>query len=135
MWAWGKAQLGRFSQLWRYYGVGVINTLFGVGLYSGLVYFGLNLYIAQIIGHVLGVAFNYFMFSRHVFRGTNPKLHKFIITYVGNYFVRLGLLALMDRLLHNPYTAGLAATLIVSVFNYFALKKFVFNGKEKPAAP
>src|SRR3546814_4138992 len=54
------------TRVWRYYTVGVINSLFGYGVYALLLSMGLNMYAAQIIGHIIGVAFNYFTYRRHV---------------------------------------------------------------------
>jgi len=56
------------AQIWeiiRYYQAGALNAAFGYGLYVGLVWLGLGMYAAQLVAHLLGVAFNYFTYSRH----------------------------------------------------------------------
>jgi len=59
--------LSSARRLWRYYQAGIVNTLFGYGLFALFVKLGLNMYLAQICAHVLGAAFNYYSYSRHVF--------------------------------------------------------------------
>src|SRR3546814_5893635 len=76
------------TRVWRYYTVGVINSLFGYGVYALLLSMGLNMYAAQIIGHIIGVAFNYFTYRRHVFQRAAASKLRFIISYTLNYAVR-----------------------------------------------
>ena len=63
-----RTGLRRLDQFWAYVRVGVVNAAFGYGVYALLLFVGINLFAAQIIAHGLGMAFNYFMFRRHVFR-------------------------------------------------------------------
>jgi putative flippase GtrA len=117
----------RILELWRYYQVGVLNTLFGFGVYSGLVALGLNLYAAQFLSHFAGVAFNYFSYSRHVFTGAGPVKFRFALSYIGNYLLGLGTLAAIAQFVPSPYLAGFIAVVIVSLINYFVLKHLVFK--------
>ena len=112
--------------LWRYYQAGIINTLFGYSLFALLVAIGLNMYIAQIIAHVLGVTFNYFTYSRHAFRGAIGSKSRFLLAYAANYLAGLALLAAASTIFTSPYLAGLVAVVIVTLLNYFVLKHFVF---------
>ena len=116
----------RFAELWRYYQAGVVNTLVGFGLYALLVRAGLNMYAAQVIAHVLGVAFNYLTYSRHVFRDAGPAKTRFVLSYGVNYLASVATLALVSQIVRSPYLAGGIATVIVSLLNYFALKHLVF---------
>lgn len=117
----------RVAELWRYYQAGVANTLFGFGLYALFVRLGVDMYVAQIIAHFAGVAFNYLTYSRHVFRNQRPAKARFVASYALNYLVSLGTLALVAQALHSPYVAGAVATVIVSLINYFALRYLVFS--------
>lgn len=116
----------RLSELWRYYQVGIANTAFGLGVYALLVRLGLNMYLAQFLAHGLGVAFNYLTYSRHVFRDANPAKLRFLLSYMGNYLVGLATLATIALVVKSPYVAGILAAGLVSIINYFALKRFVF---------
>ena len=99
---------------------------FGFSLYAILVSTGLNIYAAQIISHVLGVAFNYFTYSRHVFRDAGPSKFRFVISYGINYLLSAGMLATTVIWIKSPYVAGLIVVVTVSLINYFALKHIVF---------
>jgi len=117
----------RVKELVRFYQAAILNTAFGISAYSLLVWLGLNIYAAQAISHVMGMTFNYFTYSRHVFRDSAPAKMRFVMSYAGYYLVNLVVLAIVAHFVHNPYIAGIGASLIVSVANYFALKHFVFN--------
>ena len=45
----------RLIELWRYYQMGVLNTAFGLGAYALLVWLGLNMFVAQLVSHLLGM--------------------------------------------------------------------------------
>jgi putative flippase GtrA len=119
-------RLQSLDRVFRYYQAGVINTLFGYAAYACLVFLGVNMYVAQALAHVSGMAFNYFTYSRHVFRDTSGSKLNFIFSYVVNYLVSLATLALVSRFIESAYLAGLIAIVVVSIFNYFVLKHFVF---------
>ena len=70
---------GRIGQLIRFYQAAAINTAFGYGTYALLVFAGANLYVAQIVAQVLGVTFNYFVYSRHVFRDRQGSKASFVL--------------------------------------------------------
>lgn len=117
---------GRLVELTRFYQAAAFNALFGFSMYALFVALGINIYVAQIMSHSLGVAFNYFTYSRHVFRDAGPAKTRFVAIYVVNYFVGLGSLALVARFIASPYLAGLVALVLASIINYFALKHIVF---------
>jgi len=118
-----------WKRLWRYYQAGIVNTLFGYGLYSLLVAMGLNLYVAQAVAHVLGVFFNYFTYSRYAFAGHEGSKKKFFLSYLFNYVLALASLATASLVIKSPYLAGLVSILIVSALNYLVLRHFVFDRK------
>lgn len=124
--------MSRLERLIRYYGVGAINTAFGFGLYSLLVFLGLNLFLAQLGAVVCGTAFNYFTYSRHVFTGDQRSPKAFVAAYALNYLMGLGLLAVIHVFVKNPYAAGFVGLLIGTAINYFVLRRFVFRPHEPP---
>jgi putative flippase GtrA len=124
-----RGRLARWQQIIRYYQAGLVNLGFGYGLYAGLVALGMAAYPAQALSHVLGMAFNYVTYSRHVFREAGPAKLRFVASYAVNYGLSLATLAGLKQLISNDYAAGLLAAVIVSVINYGALKYLVFNRK------
>ncbi|GAA0731548.1 GtrA family protein [Sphingomonas trueperi] len=119
----------RLLELWRYYQMGVLNTAFGLGTYALLVWLGMNMFAAQLTAHLLGMAFNYFSYSRHVFRDADPAKLRFVLSYGANYLLGLVTLAGVSRVVGSPYLAGFISAFLVSVVNYFALKRLVFRAK------
>ena len=116
-----------WNTLWRYYQAGIINTAFGYGVFALLVWTGLNIYLAQILSHVLGMAFNYFTYSRHAFAGHSASKVRFFLSYAGNYLLGLLALRVISMVIADPYAAGFIAIVIVSLVNYFVLKRLVFR--------
>jgi len=116
-----------WKRLWRYYQAGLVNTLFGYGLYALFVWAGVNMYVAQITAHVLGMTFNYFTYSRFAFAGHDGSKGRFIASYILNYVLGLIALAAAAQAIRSPYLAGLVSVVFVSIVNYFILKRLVFR--------
>ena len=114
-------------RLWRYYQFGMVNTLFGYCLYALLVALGLNMYLAQIVAHVIGVGFNYFTYSRHVFQSEAASKLRYVLSYTFNYFLGLASLTAANLVFHSPYIAGLVAILFTSLVNFVVLRRLVFT--------
>lgn len=123
------AQISSHSlgRLWRYYQIGIVNTLFGYGMFALLVTAGLNIFLAQITAHIMGVTFNYFSYSRHVFQDASATKLRFLLSYTLNYFVGLASLAAAVLIFSSPYVAGLVAVLVASLINFIVLRWLVFT--------
>lgn len=119
----------RLIELWRYGQAGIVNAAFGFTAYALFVWLGLNIFTAQILATVLGIAFNYVTYSRHVFRDAGPAKLRFALSYTVNYLINLAMLAIASRLVYSPYIAGLLAIAATTVVNYFALKHLVFRSR------
>lgn len=114
-------------QLARYYVAGVINLMFGYLLFAGLVWLGLQVFVAQAVGYVLGVIFNYVTYSRIAFTGKQGGKVSFVASYVVNYLISVVFLWLALKVFPSPYLAGLVVTIAVSLVNYLVLRKWVFR--------
>lgn len=121
--------LSSAERLWRYYQAGIVNTAFGYGLYAAFVALGFNIYLAQVIAHLLGMTFNYFTYSRHTFRDSDVSKGRFILSYAINYLLGLASLWAASQLIASPYLAGLVAVVVVSLVNYLILKNWVFTAR------
>jgi putative flippase GtrA len=124
-----KLSMSSARRLWRYYQAGIVNTLFGYGLFALFVKLGVNMYVAQICAHVLGAAFNYYSYSRHVFHDSEASKPRFILSYAFNYLLGLASLATASLVIHSPYIAGIISIVFVSLVNYLVLKNLVFSQK------
>lgn len=120
-------RLAPLVRLVRYYGVAAINTAWGYGVYAALVAFGLNLFVAQIVAHVIGVIFNYFSYSLGVFQRPPQSKAAYVLAYGVNYMVSLGFLALFHAAGLSPYLSGLCALVCASLTNFLVLSRFVFR--------
>lgn len=127
-------EISSIERLWRYYQAGIVNTAFGFGLYAAFVALGLNMYLAQVVAHLLGMTFNYFTYSRHAFHDSDASKTRFILSYAINYLIGLGALWSVSRFIASPYLAGLIALIIVSLVNYLILKNWVFTVRGKGSA-
>ena len=116
-------------ELFRYYRTAIINTVFGVAAYSLCIWLGLNIFLAQIVSYIMGMMFNYFTYSRLVFRSSVPSKGYFILSYGLNYLIGLGILAVLARFIASPYVIGVITSLLVSIVNYFGLKHVVFRAR------
>lgn len=116
-----------WRQVLRYYQAGIVNTLFGYGSYAALVWLSLDMFVAQLVSHVLGTLFNYFTFSHYAFAGDAGSPLRFVASYAVNYLLSLGVLWGLSRVIASPYLAGLVAIVIVSAINFVILKRFVFR--------
>jgi len=127
--------LTSIQRLWRYYQAGIVNTAFGYGLYALFVALGLNMYLAQIVAHTLGMTFNYFTYSRHAFHDSDVSKGRFILSYAVNYLLGLAALWAASQFIASPYLAGFVAVVVVSLINYLILKNWVFRVRgEGPAS-
>jgi putative flippase GtrA len=92
----------------KFLGVGLLNTLFGYGIYAGLVFINLPYQIALFMATLAGVIFNYFSFGRMVFkaRGGWFVFGKFIVAYAVVYVINAVLLSILtEGDLLNAYLA------------------------------
>jgi putative flippase GtrA len=119
--------IDEWKRLFRYYQAGLLNAGFGYGMFAALVALGANMYVAQIVSHILGMTFNYLTYTRYAFRGHAPSISRYLGAYAGQYVLGLAALAGCARLGASPYLAGIGSLVIVSVVNYFVLKIFVYR--------
>ena len=119
-------RLQPFQRLWRYYQAGVVNTVFGYAIYSAFVWFGVNMYVAQLLSHTIGSVFNYFTYSRYAFRGAKASKLRFAMSYIVNYLIGVALLAACHIVLPSPYVAMAVAVVFGTAINFLILNHFVF---------
>lgn len=129
MFDWRKKE--EWLELFRYYVAGVANLIFSYILFAALIALGLNAFVAQALGYIVGVAFNFFTYSRYTFSDKKANKSSYILSYVANYVSGVALLWIGLKMFHSPYLAGLAATISVSLLNYLVLKRLVFRESAK----
>lgn len=128
MFEWKSAS--EWKRVFRYYQAGIVNTAFGYGCFAALVAIGLNIYVAQVLSHLAGMAFNYVTYSHYAFKGQRPDALRYLGSYGFNYVLSLGSLAAFTHFGISPYIAGFCSIFVVSLINYFVLKLFVYRPRE-----
>ena len=121
----------------RFLFVGVINTMFGYGMFVLFIWFGMHYSVALLCANFLGILFNYKTTGYIVFETkSNRLLLHFFLVYGIVYLFNLGELWLLDALPLNKAkigdAIGQAITLLPNAILSFLLNKvFVFKPKEQ----
>lgn len=116
------------SEFIRFILIGIINTLFGVGVYCLMIFFGLHYFIATLASNVLGVLFNFKTTGKFVFENEDRRLiFRFVLCYMLVYLINNGVIKAILLTGLNEYWAGILATPVVALCSFFMLKHFVYK--------
>ena len=110
--------------------IGIINTIFGYGIYLLFLLIGFNFVIAALLSTILGIIFNFFTTGRFVFKSTNHYLIlKFVMVYIFIYLFTISGLSIL-YLYGISYEIGGALMLAPNaLLSFFLNKRLVFNEK------
>lgn len=112
----------------RFLLVGVLNTVFGYGCFSILLYAGLHYSFALLIATGLGVLFNFKTNGVMVFKSSdNGLIWRFIAVYAFVYIVNVVGIEAFCQLGFTPYWGGAVLVLPMAVLAFFLQKRFVFS--------
>ena len=111
----------------RFIAVGVLNTLFGYGVFSAAILVGANPFVALVIAYAVGVVFNFFTTGRLVFRERRASIVKFVFAYVLIYLFNAALYWLLATTGANPLLVQALCIPVVTVFSYTLFNTFVFK--------
>jgi putative flippase GtrA len=121
------------NRLVRFFMVGGINSLFGYGVFSFLVWTGLP-YPAGVVvvGTIIGICFNFNTYGRIVFQNKDYKLiWKFCLVYFvlalfGQFF-----LSILEYFNFNRYLSGALLAVPSGLLGFVLNRAFVFPAKTK----
>ena len=126
----------------RFLLAGIVNTIFGYGLFAAFYFLFAALRVpgawrynvALVVGWVISVCVSYTNFKLFVFRtrGTNwlAELGRSYVVYSAALLVNLGVLNAFVKLAHLHPLAGQAASiLIVTIMSYLGHKYFTFGNR------
>jgi putative flippase GtrA len=120
-------ELRRFA---RFLVVGVINTLFGYGVFAALVLARLDSAAALALATVAGVIFNYFTTGKLVFANQGgAMLPRFILAYCLSYGANLAMLKGLERLGVDTLVAQALCLPPTVILSFALLRWFVFRDK------
>ena len=116
-------------QLFSFLLVGILNTIFGYGLFALFIYLGLYYPLAVLLSTILGVLFNFKTIGGLVFGSNDNKLiFKFILVYVITYLLNIFFLWLFKRLgFENMYINGFVLLIPLAAVSFLLNKFFVFR--------
>lgn len=120
----------RHHRIVKFISVGVLNTLFGYGIYAGLVFIGLPYLIALFIATLAGITFNYFSFGRLVFKAHGGWLvfGKFIFAYAVVYTINAILLSILTQSFNlSPYLAQLICMPSSVLISWYLMSYWVYK--------
>jgi len=108
---------------------GGVNTLFGFIVYSVVIVItGGQVWIALLVGMLVGVAFNFFTTGGYVFRQLSiSRFPYFLVCYLIIFFVNLILIEILSNFVIDKILIQLILLLPMAIISYFILKKYVFN--------
>lgn len=109
---------------------GVVNTVFGYGIFAALIFFGLNYVVAALLATCLGIIFNFYTIGGIVFKNKNRALIvRFAGIYGVQYLCNIALMKLFFLVGLNAYSAGAVTLIIIATTSYFLNKYLVFKRK------
>jgi putative flippase GtrA len=116
------------NQFFRFIVVSGINTVFGLFVFSLLIFFGLHYTIAIFFSTIIGVLFNFQTIGRLVFANhDNSLIFKFILVYCFVYLFNAIGVGMLIHFYINTYIAGAVMVVPVGIFSFLLNKKLVFN--------
>lgn len=120
----------RNERIVRFFGVGVLNTFFGYGIYAVLISANLPYLVALFMATVAGIIFNYFSLGRMVFKARGGWLGfgKFILAYALVYVINAILLSMLTQVFHlNAYVGQIICVLPNVVIGWLLMSYWVYK--------
>ena len=106
-----------------------LNTLFGYGLFAGLIFIGLPYFLATLVAQILGVLFNFKTYGVLVFKNNdNSRIFRFVGVYTVTYITNISLMFLFRQLWElNDYEIGAILAIPMGLLGFVLNKRFVFQ--------
>jgi glycosyltransferase involved in cell wall biosynthesis/putative flippase GtrA len=112
----------------RFLIVGVVNTGFSYGVYSLLIYSGVEYRQATLGALIAGIFFSFKTQGKFVFNNSENRLFfRFLFCWIIIYFFNIYFIERMLLLGFNAYEAGAIALAPVTVFSFLVQKLIVFR--------
>lgn len=111
--------------------VGVLNTLFSVGVYWLLLYMGLIYQWAVALSMVLGIIFSYNNHRSLVFKASGVFV-RYVMVWFIIYFVNIALISVIRRYI-GDYFAAVVLLPVNVMLSFMLMKLFVFQENSRGA--
>lgn len=114
-------------QWMRFLAVGGMNTAFSYGIYSGLIFMGVNFAISNLVSLILGIFFSFYTQSSVVFRNSDRRVFvRYVAMWAGLYFLNTMIIGSLIKLGASAYGAGALAIFPITALSFFLQKYFIF---------
>lgn len=127
---WHESRIGgllRSSELLRFLLAGAVNTLFGYAIYSLGILAGAPVWMALLIGMLVGTVFNFFTTGGYAFRQLSPQRYpRFVACYLLVYGVNLLLIEGLSLWISDKLQIQAALLLPLALLSYFLMARLVF---------
>lgn len=108
--------------------VGGVNTIFGYGIYWGLLQLGFYFTIAAFFSTLLGIIFNFFTIGRLVFQSKNNALfYKFVFVYGFLYLISIAGISFIHNFDISYEIAGAIMIIPSALISFLLNKNLVFK--------
>jgi putative flippase GtrA len=112
----------------RFLIVGVMNTIFGYGVFTSCMLLGINYKLSLFISMILGTLFNFKSLGTFVFSSRDNKLIvKFFAVYILIYFVNVGMLRVASSYFENLIIVQAFFVLPVAFLTFIMMSRFVYK--------
>lgn len=111
--------------------VGIVNTMFGYGLFALLLFCNIHYALASILATIISVLFNFKTTGTLVFENKdNSRILKFISVYCLTTILSISGLKIAKIFGLNLYFAGFVLTGIMAIVTFILQKKYVFKKED-----
>ena len=112
----------------RFLFVGGINTLFGYGIFSLMVYLSLNYILAALLATIAGIIFNFHTVGSIVFNDRRYSLlARFILVYFTGYGLNVIGICFLMKYIDNTYISAAILVMPLAVIMFCLNRMFVFR--------
>lgn len=112
----------------RFLFVGGINTLFGYGVFSLMIYLGFHYTISALLATVAGIIFNFHTVGSIVFKDRRYSLFaRFILVYFTGYGLNVFGIYFLMKYFNNEYVSAAIIVMPLAVIMFCLNRFFVFK--------
>lgn len=113
------------GMIFRFVAVGVLNTLFSVGVYWLLLYMGLSYQWAAALSMILGIIFSFNNHRSLVFK-TRGGFVRYVLVWIFIYLVNIALISVIRGFV-GDYVAGVVLLPVNVILSFMLMKWLVFQ--------
>ncbi len=116
----------------RFVVVGIVNTVFGYGMYALFLFVGLPVAFASLFSLLIGIAFSFATQGAMVFgNSSDGAFIRFVAIWLVIYGAYLATVFIAQHFGLNSYLGGIVATPVVALMSYYLQRQFVFRNTSR----